>query len=84
MTEYSNPDPNWKWVHATTKPLFLKSEEDRSRIVIPMRMPPGLDTCSGIIAITERPDGLGTLTSEMVRPLRSLGDTFGGMSRTQQ
>ena len=84
ITDDPTSDPNREWVRRTTKPLFLKLDEKRSRIIIPMRIPPGLNSCKGIIVITDRPEGqrpegLRALTPQMVRPLCSLGDTFGGM-----
>ena len=77
-------EPNWTWVQMTTKPLFLKSATERSSIIVPMRIPPGLNSCKGVIAIKERASGFGTLESDMVRPLCSLADTFGGMPGTHE
>jgi hypothetical protein len=71
-------DPNWTWAYRTTKPLILKVDGEPSRIVVPMRAP-GLETCKGIIVITEHVDCLRVLKEDMVRPLCSLGDTFGGL-----
>jgi len=71
-------DPNWTWAYRTTKPLVLKVDGEPSRIVVPMRAP-GLETCKGIIVITEHVDCLRVLKEDMVRPLCSLGDTFGGL-----
>ena len=70
-------DPNVTWVRETTKPLYLEVSGEPSRIVVPV--PPGLKTCKGIIVISERLDGLHTLNEDMVRPLCSLADTFGGI-----
>ena len=72
-------DPNWKWVYTTTKPLFLKSDDEYASIVVPMRIPPRREKCKGVIVISERGDGRDQLKPQMVRPLCSLADTFGGM-----
>ena len=71
--------PDWKWVQGTTKPLFLKPTADRATIIVPMRIPPRLNTCRGLIVVS---GAAGALKPDMVRPLCSLGDTFGGMSRS--
>jgi hypothetical protein len=85
-------EPDWKWVKETTKPLFYQSDidapgpgrRDRSTFIVPMRVPPGLRTCNGIMLISERDAGLDVLESAMVRPLCSLGDTFGEILRTSE